>query len=454
MSARPHLSDPVIWHFPEPEIATMPNGLAVWAFDLPGQHVIAADLVIDVPLALEPSGLEGVGVLAGRVADEGTAAHPGSEIAEALELSGAALSSFVGHAATLISLDVPSTRLESALDLMAEVVREPSYDPSDVTRHIALRHSEIEHGLSSAPATAAMARRLLIHPAGDRYHLPAGGTHESIDRIAREDLVAFHDTMWRPDHSTLVVAGELPGELLNLLAMSFGSWGPAARDVADHAPGWEEPTTTGTRRVVHLVDRPEAVQAEVRIVGPAPDRTDPDLSSLQVAASAIGGSFLSRLNALLREELGYTYGAHLSVTPQRHGGTWNASWSGRTEVTADAIERALDVLALHGPLTPTEIHDAVNQIIGVAPLRYETAGGIAQQARALASVHQPATYPNAHFRRVAATTADRATGLAREHIRPDRCWLIVVGPAEQLAPELEAHGFEVRPVDLGADLSR
>ena len=61
------------------------------------------------------------------------------------------------------------------------------------------------------------------------------------------------------------------------------------------------------------------------------------------------------------------------------------------------------------------------------------------------AAHQPASYPNTHFARVAATTADTATDLARQHVRPDDCWIVVVGAADALAPDLTARGFEVAP---------
>ena len=446
--ARPAVPDAGLWHYPQPEIDTLPNGLRVWAFHLPGQHVIAVDLVLDVPLADEPHDREGVAMLCARVADEGTRRHPGSSITDALERRGAAYSAHVWHTATMCSLDVPSTRLVDALPLFAEIVLEPEYAPSDVARHVALRRSEIEHARASASGSATMARRTVQFRDESRFSRAAGGAEESISGITAADLHAFRDAHWLPNRAVLVIAGELPSDIVGLIEQSFGSWTPAPDGTAQPAPDWRSTTTSGGRRMVHLVDRPDAVQAEVRICGRAIDRSDPRLPALQVASTAVGGSFLSRLNAVLREQLGYTYGAHLSVAPLRAGGQWTASWSSRTEVTADALTHALDILALAEPLTPEEVHDAVNYLIGVAPLRYDTAGGIAEQARALAADGQDPDYPNRHFGRIAATTADAATALIRELVRPDDCWIVVIGAAAELAPALEAAGFGVLPLTV------
>ena len=446
VTTRPVVPDPTVWHYPQPEVTTLSNGLLIWAFHLPGQHVIAVDLVFDVPLADEPLDREGVGLLCARVADEGTFRHPGSSITEELERRGAAYSAHVWHTATICSIDVPSTRLADSLPLFAEIVLEPAYEPSDVARHVALRRSEIAHARASAGGSATMARRRVQFLDESRFSRAPGGTEESITGITAQDLHQFHDEHWRPNRATLVIAGELPEGIVGLLEASFGSWAPAPDAAAQRAPEWRPATTTPQRRIVHLVDRPDAVQAEVRICGRAIDRSDPRLSSLQVASTAVGGSFLSRLNAVLREELGYTYGAHLSVAPLRAGGQWTASWSSRTDVTTDALSRALDILALSEPLTGEEVRDAVNYLVGVAPLRYDTAGGIAEQARALAADRQDPDYPNRHFGRVAATTADAATALIRDLVRPDDCWIVVVAAEAELAPALEAAGFEVVPL--------
>ena len=446
--ARPAVPAPEVWTYPQPEVSTLANGLTLWVFRLPGQHVIAADLVFDLPLSDEPRDREGVGLLCARVADEGTVPHPGAGITDELELCGAAYSAHVWHTASVCSLDVPSTRLADALPLFAEIVLEPAYEPADVARHVALRRSEIAQTRASAPGSATMARRSVQFLDDSRFSRAVGGTEDSIAGITADDLRVFHDTHWRPDRATLVIAGDLPTDIVDRIEAAFGPWTPVADACAQPAPGWRPATTAGGRRVVHLVDRPEAVQAEVRICGRAIDRSDPRLPSVQVAATALGGSFLSRLNSVLREELGYTYGAHLSVAPLRVGGQWTASWSCRTDVTADALGHALDILALAEPFTAEEVRDAVNYLVGVAPLRYDTAGGIAEQARALAADGQGPDYPNRHFAGVAATTAETATALARALIRPDDCWIVVVGASDDLTPALTAAGFEVRSMTV------
>src|SRR4051794_40975629 len=86
---RPAIAEPGPWNFPTPERKTLDNGLEVMRYQLPGQHVVSAGLVLDVPLAAEPRELEGVATVVCRTLDEGTTRHSADEFAELLESAGA-----------------------------------------------------------------------------------------------------------------------------------------------------------------------------------------------------------------------------------------------------------------------------------------------------------------------------------------------------------------------------
>ena len=82
---RPAIAPAVVWAFPAPQRAQLSNGIELMIFDLPGQHVISAHLVLDLPLNAEPRDIEGVATICARTLDEGTLHHNGEEFAELLE---------------------------------------------------------------------------------------------------------------------------------------------------------------------------------------------------------------------------------------------------------------------------------------------------------------------------------------------------------------------------------
>ena len=91
------------------------------------------------------------------------------------------------------------------------------------------------------------------------------------------------------------------------------------------------------------------MQAHVRFGSFGIDRLDPRWSAISVASYAMGGAFLSRLNAVLREDKGYTYGVRMNFGPLRTGGSFAVQGSFRTEVLVDALATTpeLSTLMLH-----------------------------------------------------------------------------------------------------------
>lgn len=439
--ARPEIGAPSPWLFPTPEVEVLDNGLTVWAYDMPSQHVVALNLVMPTPLDAEPRDREGVAQLALQLADEGTRTHPGLELNDLLEGVGAAIGGGLHQGHSVSTMDVPASRLHQALPLFAEVITEPAYAEEDVDRRIALRLAELEQLRHRGPALAAKAARELRW--GDsRRGRELGGGEETVSQISAADVHAFHDAFWAPEGSVMIVAGNLAGIDVNaLVSDTFASWNSKR---TAHADIEAHPAAPKGARILHLVDRPEAVQADLRIFGSAVDRSNPDWPALQAATIAMGGTFMSRLNKVLREERGYTYGADLGTRPDKVGGQWTFGTSVRTEVAASAASETLRILESNNePFTSEEIADAVNQLVHVAPLRYDTAEAVADQSAVFAQYDLPLDYINNHYAKLIELRPSEVQDAYQRHISPAMGDFVAVGNAEELAPAFEAEGFEV-----------
>ena len=431
------------WQFPMPVEHVLDNGLRIWHYDLPGQHIAAASLVLDVPLTLEPEAIEGVATIALRTSDEGTTNHPGNDMAEALEARGSVFSGSAGESATTAALHTPSTRIAQALPLLAEIAQQPAFDAADVDRHVALRLAEIERARVSSPNLVSAAFRDILFADDTRAHRDAAGSPSSVAAITAADVQAFHAANWRPAGATLVLAGELPVDVIEHASSVFGAWtgaGPAEHSAPVAADG--------PRRIV-IVDRPGSVQADVRIGCVTTDRHDPEWPAMQIAAAAVGGAFSSRLNDTLREQRGYTYGAHCSFHARRARGTFGMGASFRTEVTAAAIVETLALLDLtDAPLTDKEVTDAITFMVGVAPLQYDTSEPIAAQASAMAASAMSPDWVNHLHHAMLGVTPAQATAAFRSHVDPAALHIAICGDAEQLVPQLAAVGLDAEVVSV------
>jgi zinc protease len=443
---RPTIAPAVVWAFPAPRRAQLGNGIELMIFDLPGQHVISAHLVLEVPLNAERRDLEGVATICARTLDEGTLRHNGEEFAELLETEGAGFGVDLSLSGTQILLDVPASHLDRALELFAEAVIEPSLADRDVNRHVQLRLAEIEQAQANPAQAASITFRAAVFEESKRAARMNGGEPETVGQVTPEAVGAFHHDHFGPADATLILAGDFVDDPIAVAERCLGSW-----TNGDQRRVMIEDPTPAPRRVV-LIDRPGAVQADVRFGSFGIDRLDPRWSEISVASYAMGGAFLSRLNAVLREEKGYTYGVRMNFGPLRTGGSFAIQGSFRTEVVVDALAITRDLIRVeNAPFTSQEVDDAVAFFSGVSPLRYATAEGVADQAATQVLAGLPDDYVDRSLALLRSVTPESATEGYRSVVHPDELTLVVVGDADRLADPIRALGFpdlEVKPPTL------
>jgi len=433
---RPAIAPAVVWAFPAPQRAQLSNDIEVMIFDLPGQHVISAHLVLDLPLNAEPRDIEGVATICARTLDEGTLHHNGEEFAELLENEGAGFGVDLSLSGAQVILDVPASRLDRALELFAEAVTEPSLADRDVNRHVQLRLAEIEQAQANPAQAASIAFRAAVFEESERAARMNGGEPETVGQVTPEAVGAFHRDQFGPAGATLILAGDFLADPIAVAERSLGSW---SND--DQRRVVIEDPTPAPRQAV-LIDRPGAVQADVRLGGFGIDRLDPRWSEISVASYAMGGAFLSRLNAVLREEKGYTYGVRMNFGPLRRGGSYAIQGSYRTEVVADALAITRELIKVDEvPFSSQEVSDAVAFFTGVSPLRYATAEGVADQAATQVLAGLPDDYVDRSLALLRSVTPEAATEAYRSIVHPDELTLVVVGDAERLADPIQALGF-------------
>lgn len=445
---RPTPAEPAPWQAPLPTLRRLDNGMRVVVHQLPGQHVVSAVLVLELPLATEPRRLEGIATIGARCLDEGTGRHPGPSFAEELARAGAVLSLSVAQAGVRVHLEVPISHLDRALALFAEAVIRPTLAEADIERHVALRLAEIDQVLSRPASFTPLLLRAVVFDPNSRAQRPAGGTRATLEQIRPDDVHAFHAVHFDPSRAALVLGGDFTGtDPVPLVEAVFGGWSGTGLPPA----GYTAPAPA--RPAVVLADRPGAVQADIAFGGPAPDRTDPRWADLGVATHAVGGAFWSRLNRVLREERGFTYGISMGLLPFRAGGAYSVTSSFRTEVAAQAVVAARQLMSLHGaPLTPAEVTDAVAFSAGLLPLRLATARGMVEQTASNLLNGLPLGYVNEHLARIRAVTTASATAAYTEVVDPAAMSLVVAGDAGTLLGPLAGQGIVpdrvVRPEDV------
>jgi zinc protease len=225
----------------------------------------------------------------------------------------------------------------------------------------------------------------------------------------------------------------------------FGPW--QARSV--QGDGFSAPSNLEGGRVA-VVDRPGAVQSEIRIGQVGVPRSTSLFFPLKVFNAVLGGAFTSRLMLNLREKQGFTYGVRSGFSFRRQAGPFTISTAVATEVTAPAVQEAMSELThlLEGGPTEEEASRARDFIAGVFPLRFETTGQVASRLGELFVYDLPEDFFSTYRDRIREVTPETALDAGRTVLDPSRMVVTVVGDAEKIRGPLEELPFG--PVEIEA----
>lgn len=434
--------------FPDIERSQLPNGLPVLMARTEGPPVATIALLLPAAGLHEPEERAGLASLTGTLLDSGTERRSAPEIAEAFEGFGAQYGVGTTWDVTEVGLTALTTRLEPASQLVAELVRQPSFPLNEVERVREEQIAAIIQRRADPRGLANEAATRFIFADDTPYSRPLSGTRTTLSGLTREDITAFHADQYTPFGATILIAGNLDPDLAHdLVAQIYGDWvGPVAqRGIAEVRPA------SRSRRVV-IVDRPGAVQSEIRAGHIGVPRSTPDYFPLMVMNAILGGAFTSRLNLNLRERQGFTYGVTSHFTMRRQAGPFAVSTAVQTEVTAAALReiiREIDGIR-DSAVTQAELEDARNYLAGVFPLRLDTTEGVTSRLAELALHDLPLDYFDSYRDRILDVSSDEVLRVAQEHIRPEELCVVVVGDAGKIRSDVEALALgPVEVVDVG-----
>jgi zinc protease len=443
--------------FPPYAMRTLSNGLQVVAVSHHEQPAVSLRLLIRAGGALDPADKPGVASLAAAVLDQGTTTRSAEQIASTIDSIGGIMGSGSGTDLSFIQAIVMKDNFSLGLDLVSDIARNPAFAPEEVERQRQQMLSGLKVSYDDPEYLAGVVFDRLVygfHP----YGRPDAGTPQSIASITRQDLVAFHKTWFGPNNAILAIVGDVSSEeAFSGAERAFGKW-PKLEAV----PIRSAELPPATRRLV-VIDRPGAVQTEIRVGHIGVPRKHPDYLALDLAIKILGGEGGNRLHRVLRSERGLTYGASADINPFKDGGDIVAETDTRSESTAEALRLMVDELwrLQRQRVSERELADAQAYLTGSFPLTIETPSAIALQVLNAVFYGLNMEELQTFRERVNAITVDDIQRVARTYLHPDRLSIVLVGDANVFAKQLTGVGFDryeriaVNDLDLtSADLRR
>lgn len=320
--------------------------------------------------------LLGLSHLASRVLDRGTAVRRSDDIAEALDARGASLSVGTNRHVLTVSCTCLSEDFESMLDLVGEIVMQPAFPDDELEK----RKGEVLNAIrqdGDSPAAIAMQNLFaMLYPDRHPYGRPAKGHIDTVSRIERQDLVAFHEARFAPSTATAIIVGDVDRERAAAAGERvLGGWRHPVPDeiVLPHPPK----ERARQERVIPMMNK---AQADVAYGFTTIVRSDPRYYAYTLMNNALGQYGIGgRLGDSIRERQGMAYYVFSSFDANVVEGPLFV----RAGVNPANVERAIGSIdeemrrmATEG-LTVAELEDCRQYLVGSIPRLLETNGAIA-----------------------------------------------------------------------------
>lgn len=431
--------------FPAFQERTLGNGLRLVVIEQHEQPLVSLRMMLNAGKAYEPDGKAGLAQATAALLTQGTATRSAQQIAQTIDFVGGHLDANAGIEAGYVDLSVTSDQLDLGFDLLADVVLHPSFPQEEIERwrRQAVNGLQIDQQDASYVASAATTRLIF----GDYpYGRPAGGTPVSLAGLTREDLVAFHQRHFIPNQTILAIVGDVkPADAFARAERAFGSW---PKGTPSELPRFDVKPPAKTRIVV--IDKPDAVQTEIRLGQVGISYRDPSLFSAEVYNSVLGGNASARLYEEIRRKRGLSYGAGSYFQEETQPGFFEISTFTKTASTADALGLAFEVLRglQETPVPETELRSAKTYITGAFPLEIETANGIATKVLEAMHFGFGRDFLESYNDRISAVGPAEVQRFASASIHPERMTAVLVGNASAFADALRKKYGEVEVIPI------
>jgi predicted Zn-dependent peptidase len=428
---------------PQVQQEKLPNGLTVWLVSKPGLPKVSMAIAVRGGLAADPADRPGISELLANTVNQGTTSKSAKQIAEQIQSAGGDLDISSNKDAVIVSTSVLSARADTALALLADLVRNATFPDNEVTlakRNLSdsLRQRESE---PSFLASRAMARVLF----GDSpYHVTAP-TQESIAASTPADLKKIYAERFRPDQAVFIAVGDFEnGAMLSRVQSELGPW----KSQNGTPVGVPPHPSTIPKPSVFLVERPGSVQTTLEFGTFGPTRGDPDYEAAQVANAIYGGTFGSRLITNIREDKGYTYSPFSNLSTYRSAGVFFTRADVRNEVTGPSFNEITYELNRMATTSPSkdEMDKARRFLVGIESIRLQARDAVVGELANLWVDVLPPEEIGIYGQKVSSTTPDQVNAVAKKYFPASHSAVVAVGEEKVVRDALAPFGLPIEVV--------
>ena len=446
----PPVDTKVAASFPDIQRATLKNGMKVVLARRSESPAISANLVFDAGYCTDKFGGKlGLARLAMDMLDEGTKSLNSLQINERLQLLGASLGTSSDLDNSYVSLNALKQSLDQSLDLMADVVLNPSFPDADFKRLQTQQISGIQNEKKSPQSMVMRVMPTLLYGEGHPYAMPMSGSGEenTVNSITLDDIRGFHGRWLRPNNATFVVTGDISiEELVSRLEKRFGGWQKA--DVPKK--NIPEVKTAATTNKIFLIDRPESQQSVILAGYLTKPYGQMDEVALEQMNNVLGGDFTSRINMNIREDKHWSYGTRSFIRNTRGQRPFLVSAPVQTDKTKESIQeiaKELNMFVGDKQITQAEFDKTRQNTVLSMSGQWETNAAVTGSLLDVVRYNLPDDYWKKYSARIQSLELKDVQSLAKSMVQPGNVGWFMAADASKVKSGLSELGMEVIQID-------
>ena len=438
---------PVEFSPPDPERIVLDNGMVVYVLEDHELPLVTVTATMRTGGWLDPADKVGVAAIAGSLMRTGGGGGlSAEEVDEELEQFAGDVSISIGRESGTASLDVLSKDLKRGVRIFAGLIRAPAFDLARVE----LAKLQAIEGIRRRQDNpgSIVGREFLKILYGAEHPSARESTIDSVQRITREDLIAFHRNTIHPNGMILGVTGDFQKEdMLAALREAFGDW---KRGTVPELNIADVPESEAVKPAVRFIDK-DTTQTHVRVGHLSIKENDPDYAPLAIANDILGGSsFRSRIfnDVRTKRGLAYSVGSRL-ITGVHDQGVWLARAETKSSSTQEVIERFVaHVERMRSELVgDAELAEAKEAYVNSFVFSFASSSAIVSRLTALEYDGLPKDFLQQLREKVVRVTKEDILAAAKKHLHPDRLKIVAVGPGKALPAALSTFG-DVKEIKL------
>lgn len=404
----------------------LPNGITVLTRSNFNSPSVVIGGFLDAGALFDPDSKLGLADFVTSALMRGTKKRTFDKIYNELESIGASL----GFSSGVHKSGFHGRSLAEDLPLLLTLLTESLTTPTFPKVEMEKLRAQLLTGLDiSAQDTADMASQTFDgilfkdHP----YSRPEEGTHQTVKRITRDDLVKFHREHYGPRGMVIVVVGAVEGaEAVRQVKRSLGAW-----QVEDQKEAPALPPLKMLKKTVRKHHRINGKSQSDLIVGTnGPRRRDAEFMPASLGNNILGQfGLMGRIGDVVREKAGLAYYAGSSLSAGLGPGSWEVSAGVNPKNVAKASELIVSELKrfVDDGVTPDELKDSQENFVGRLPLSLESNGGVANALLNIERHDLGLDYYQRYESLVRGVTRDDVLNAARKFIDVEKLAVAVAG---------------------------